>query len=232
MPPVAEVDATPGLFGPMPPDADVLVPLLVLEPPDGAVTPPVDAQALEAPHASAATSTSTTSDALMELPPCMSLGSDRPARALSATPGTWTGSLDAQVGTRRHDHLRGALSAALARGPAACRGGRGGPGRERVGGAGGCPGRADRARQDPCRARPHRRRLHGLDGDPRADGRGPRAAPALRPARARMRGPPRAAADRADPARRRRAGVRDARSGAARPARRLILVAGEALYDL
>jgi hypothetical protein len=73
MPPVVEVEATPGLFGPMPPDTPPLVVVLPL-PTDGAVVPPVDADAPAAPHASAISTTSAASTARSEFPPCMGLG--------------------------------------------------------------------------------------------------------------------------------------------------------------
>src|SRR4051812_37547357 len=92
--------------------------------------------------------------------------------------------------------------------------------------------RADRAREDPRGARHERRALHRLDGGTRADGGGARAAPALRQARARVARGERAPHHRAHPARHGGAAVRDARDRAARPSRRVILVGGEALYDL
>src|SRR3954470_15120190 len=59
MPPVCALEVTPGLFGPMPPASVVLVP----EPPDGAVVPPVAAEALAVPHTSTTTRARTPSSA-------------------------------------------------------------------------------------------------------------------------------------------------------------------------
>jgi hypothetical protein len=72
MPPVLELDVPLELFGPVPPDW--LDPDVELLPPDGAEVPPVAAEALAVPHASAIRRITMANVERPGLPPCMGHG--------------------------------------------------------------------------------------------------------------------------------------------------------------